>query len=332
MVAIQERHDPHTGTPYRILTGGEHPCRKLYYTCESWLPDDRRILYRRAGPDWTDLCLVDEQSGEEERLFSSRDGWSVRSFGLDRHLNKGCIQKEDRLYLWMGEGGEAREWSRVPGRGAPLGHLTFSQSGMIANVYQHWRKYYVLAITDLQGTTRIVYETDTRLGHCQFCPGDDRTVFFCHETGGDALQRMWIYDLEEERVKPFFVEKKEDWITHEVWGADGETLSFVDIQQERERGGLWIGARDGQHFQKLASGYFHHVAPDRSGRFYAADRLREGEIVLLDTEAGTERVLLTNQPTSNGPDHPHPSFNRAGDRICFTAPGEGVPQVGVLRV
>jgi len=141
MVAIQERHDPHTGTPYRILTGGEHPCRKLYYTCESWLPDDRRILYRRAGPDWTDLCLVDEQSGEEERLFSSRDGWSVRSFGLDRHLNKGCIQKEDRLYLWMGEGGEAREWSRVPGRGAPLGHLNFRQSVMIANVYQHWRKY-----------------------------------------------------------------------------------------------------------------------------------------------------------------------------------------------
>ena len=55
--------------------------------------------------------------------------------------------------------------------------------------------------------------TDQRLGHSQICPSDGNLLFYIHETGGDALQRTWMFDVEYRMARPYYVEHPNEWIT-----------------------------------------------------------------------------------------------------------------------
>jgi oligogalacturonide lyase len=147
---------------------------------------------------------------------------------------------------------------------------------------------------------------------------------YIHETTGDALQRIWMFDYPTRTVRPYYVEKEGDWITHEVWSADGDYLYFTRYPREIIR-----GTRDGHNFRVMAeSDQYLHSAPDRSGKWITADRITgvhmgwKNQVVLINAETGAEEVLANLAQPKTGAEHPHPSFNRAGNVVLFNSPVE----------
>ena len=190
----------------------------------------------------------------------------------------------------------------------------------------------------------VVYESDFRLGHAQICPTDENLIFYIHETEGDAFQRTWMCDVKEHYVRPFYVEHPSEWITHEVWAADGAEMAlmkldpagFVDGSKgEVHTGNIIIADKDGRHFDiEATSTQLLHPCISRDRKWLCADRIsylgvavQEG-VVLVERATGKQKLIATTGSCKTGADHQHPSFNRRGDMILFSNPDEnGIAQV-----
>ena len=48
----------------------------------------------------------------------------------------------------------------------------------------------------------------------------------------------------------------------------------------------------------------------------------KNQIMLINAETGAEKVLANLAEPATGAEHPHPSFNRAGNVILFNSPIE----------
>ncbi|NLP48655.1 MAG: hypothetical protein GX345_06900 [Clostridiales bacterium] len=321
--------DPKTGLEYKLLTDKTSISRKLYFSSESWLSDNRNIAFFRDSDRGGQLIKLDEESLEETVLADARDGFLIHSFGLDRKKDIGYLVKDDMLRALDAHSGQGQPIAKLPENAKPLGHYTASKSGLLPMTFKLPNGIFCLALTDpAKGETEILYYSDTPLGHCQACPADDDTIFFCHETGGDAIQRMWHYVISEKRAIPYFVERYGDWVTHETWSQDGTYMTFILAPDE-----IWRGEKDGRNFRRIAkSQEYHHCAPSPTNKWIVADRSQAGEIVLVDATTGVVRVLVTGHFPPTGLEHQHPSFNRSGDKILFTAAQDdkGACQIGLI--
>lgn len=321
--------DPVTGYEYRLLTDSVFPSHKMYFSCESWTTDDKHILYYRSEKNGEQLIRLNEDTGEEAVLADAIDGWEIPSFGLSREKDEGYLIKNNKVYALDILNGQTKEIAPLPKSKFSCGHYTASKNGLLPMTFKLVNGIFCLALTDpSKGTTEILYYSDTHLGHCQACPGDDNTIFFCHETGGDALQRMWHFDIAEKKPFPYFVERWGDWITHETWNHDGSFMTFIKAPNE-----IWTGSKDGKIFRMVSkSEEYHHCVPSRSAKWIASDRSASGQIVLVNVETGKDTLLVTGHIPPTGVEHQHPSFNRQGDKILFTAPEgkDGACQIGLI--
>jgi len=321
--------DSVTGYEYRLLTDSVSPSRKMYFSSESWTTDDQHIIFFRCGETGEQLIKLDEETGEETVLADAADGWIIYTFGLRREKDEGYLIKDNKVFSLDVLTGNTKELAALPERAHPCGHYTASKSGLLPMTFQLRNGIFCLALTDpSKGSTDILYYSDTPLGHCQACPGDDNTIFFCHETGGDALQRMWHFDIAENKPFPYYVERWGDWVTHETWSYDGSYMTFIMAPDE-----IWTGSKDGKAFRKVSkSKEYHHCAPSRSGKWITSDRSATGEVVLVNAETGEDTLLVTGHVPQTGTEHQHPSFNRRGDKILFSAPEgkDGACQIGLI--
>jgi oligogalacturonide lyase len=329
--------DPGSGLEVTRLTDGDSPARKTYFSNESWSRGDRWIVYLAwSSADVAAVWRLEEATGEREPLTDGA-GWAASTVGLDRWRDRAYVQREGALWrLDLGATVTATEIAGAPPGARPTGHFTVSRSGLVSCGYRLREGPFGLVVFDPEaGTSRIVFRSDTPLGHVQSCPGDDRTLFYVHETGGDALQRMWLFDLQDGRPRPLYPEAPDDWITHETWGADGTVLTFIrwphGIMAARRAGaaGPWAEAA---RYEMVAAGRYHHCAPSANARWVAADSTERGEVWLVPWAAGPEpaRLLASGVRARTGEDHCHPSFNRAGDRVLFSAPGCGACQLALV--
>lgn len=323
----KRKTDPVSGYEYFLLTDSPSPSHKMYFSTENFTTDDRQILFYRAVEGGTRLLRLDLDTGEETALADSADGWSIHSFGLHREKDEGYIIKDGKVFSMDVLSGQTKELASLPESKFPCGHYTASKSGLLPMTFKLTNGIFCLAVTDpVKGATETLYYSDTPLGHCQACPGDDNTIFFCHETGGDALQRMWQFDIAEKRAFPYYVERWGEWITHETWSHDGRYMTFIKAPDE-----IWTGSKDGRNFRLVSkSEEYHHCAPSRSGRWITSDRSGSGEIALVDVKTGKDTLLVTGHVPPTGTEHQHPSFNRRGDRILFSAPSGGGCQIGLI--
>ena len=295
---------------------------KFYFSTESFTEDDKYFYYRE-GKDTTDsageVYRMEYATGKREFAF----GLEYSSMCLDYNRPHAYMRKDDMLIRYHTQTGEMEEVATFP-PGKCNGHLSVSKSGLVWCTYHQANKIYALVVLDpVAGTSEVVFQDDHFLNHCQACPGDDDSVMFVHETYGDALQRIWMYDHKTRKVRPYYVEKEGDWITHEVWRADGEYLYFIKYPNHIMR-----GTRDGHNFTQVAESKFLHCAPDRSGKWIVADRVDFvngvcNQIVLVDAATGEEEVLVNLEKPTSGAEHPHPSFNRKGDVVLFNKPIAG---------
>ena len=342
-----EYRDPITGYTVRKYTEGPERNAKLYFTCENFSLDDKYFFFMKQqleGRDDGGCYRANVETGELTRVTD----YSYRGFATDREKNIGYTCKnETEVYAVNLDTAEMKKIGDLPKGGQITGHLTAADTGRIACSYHLASKIYALVIMDPGKEAEIVYRSDYRLGHAQICPTDENLIFYIHETEGDAFQRTWMCDVKEGYVRPYYVEHPNEWITHEVWAADGSEMAMMKLDPGRfvdgaagevHTGNIIIGDKDGRHFDvEGKSEQLLHPCISRDGKWLCADRIsylgvtiQEG-VVLIERATGKTRLIATTGHCKTGADHQHPSFNRKGDQILFSNPDEnGIAQVCVI--
>lgn len=326
--------DPITGYEVRSYTTGPARNAKLYFTSENFSLDDRCFYFNRSGSETEDgTWCCDWKSGEMHRVVDS----TYRGFALDREKNCAYVCRDETEVYRVDLGTEEAEFlGSLPRGGKITGHLTAANTGRIACSFHLPSKIYALVILDPGKTdAEVVYRSDYRLGHAQICPTDENLIFYIHETEGDAFQRTFMCDVRERYVRPYYVEHPDEWITHEVWAADGSEMAFMKLP-----GRVLIGDKDGRHFDQVAeSEQLLHPCLSRDRKWICADRIsyfgnrvQEG-VVLIHRASGKSLLIASTGSCRTGADHQHPSFNRAGDMILFSNPDEtGTAQVCTIEL
>jgi len=326
-----EYRDPITGYLVRRYAEGPERNAKLYFTSENFSVDDRYFYFNRDSASGRDgsgyTCRAELATGEITPVTDP----AFHGFALDREKNVAYVCKNDtEVYSVNLDTNAMTKIGDLPAGGKITGHLTAANTGRIACSYHLANKIYALVILDPGKESQIVYQSDYRLGHAQICPTDENLIFYIHETEGDAFQRTWMYDIPERYARPYYVEHPNEWITHEVWAADGSEMAFMKL-----RGRILIGDKDGRHFDQAAeSEQLLHPCLSRDKKWLVADRIsylgvnvQEG-IVLIERATGKQKLIATTGSCKSGADHQHPSFNRAGDMVLFNNPDEnGIAQV-----
>jgi hypothetical protein len=331
--------DPQTGYEVRVLTEGAEGTThtKPYFDTESTTPDDALAFATESADDGSRLWLVDVNSGDRDLLIQLRGD---DRFCAPLNVAHGWVYLSkkktiNRIDLTSGKLDEVADASFCR---SPTSVHTEFKDGMLAASYRHDRAYHVLAVTDPKsGKSEIIHRTDQLTTHTQACPGDNESLLHANETGGDALQRMWMFNAREGIDRPYFIEKLDDWVTHECWTRSGTQVMFCKLNvltgRSEEPDEIWYGARDGQSFRCVGKGNYHHGAPDVTERWIVADDARTGTVTLLDSTTGQNHLLATGLRIREqiGAEHAHPSFNRKGDMVLLTlsSSGEGV-QVGAI--
>lgn len=192
------------------------------------------------------------------------------------------------------------------------------------------------------GAVRVVIDTPFQVGHVQanpFVPGE---ILYCHETGGDAAQRMWTVKADGSGNRPLFVEGPDDWVTHEViTGPDEAMFNLIGHQprlrkrptgiavlnlrtdavellgqvDERKQPNIGDDVRQPQNAAGDDSyGGFWHCNGSADGRWAVGDTFT-GNLWLIDRTDG-RRILLTTDHKMK-PDHTHPTFSDDSTRVLF---------------
>ena len=340
-----EYRDSVTGYTVRRYTEGPARNAKLYFTTENFSTDDKYFYFNHQQLEDHDdggTYRCEWATGKITRVTDS----TYRGFALDREKNVAYVCKnETEVYEVNLDDNSMKKLGNLPKGGNVTGHLTSANTGRVACSYHLANKLYALVVLDPgKEEAEVVYQSDYCLGHAQICPTDENLIFYIHETGGDAFQRTWMCDVKERYVRPYYVEHPSEWITHEVWSADGSEMAimkldpagFVDGDKgETHTGNIIIGDKDGRHFDVAASEtQLLHPCISRDGKWLCADRIsylgtsiQEG-VVLIERATRKAKLIATTGSCKTGGDHQHPSFNRAGDMILFSAPDEnGIAQV-----
>lgn len=177
----------------------------------------------------------------------------------------------------------------------------------------------ILSIDLITGEIKTVIDVGFRLGHVQANPWTPAEIVYCHETGGDAEQRMWTVRADGTNNRPLYAETPGEWITHETFSAPDEVMFVVighlpDLRERpsgiavvdlRTKQVKLLGQLDEEMGQGRLGGFWHcNGSPD--GRWAVGDTFR-GDIYVIDRRNGKRTLLTTDHKMR--PDHAHPIFS-----------------------
>ncbi len=191
------------------------------------------------------------------------------------------------------------------------------------------------------GKMEVVIDTPFQIGHVQSNPWVPGEILYCHETGGDAPQRMWTTHADGTGNRPLFVEEPLDWVTHEAVVTKDEVMFNLIGHQQRLRTrptGICVinlrtnvvellgqvnehgVVRDDLPSQNASGkaedswGGFWHCNGSPDGRWAVGDTFA-GNIWLIDRRDGKRTLLSTDHKMK--PDHAHPTFSDDSRRILI---------------
>lgn len=367
-----------TGRPITFLTSGQVSDAKNYPTHPSWAGDGVHIVFRSANrsPDGPQAFAVNEITGDIIQLTAG-PGVGTGSLNLARKSNRlyymrrsgapgqsgpsqlievdltpliadamaGAVKPEGyervvatmpRNHLEAGgftlDADEKTAYAGFDARRAP----PRQQGGPVPQVPGGIR-----AIDLATGAVRTVIQTNFRMGHVQANPFTPGEILYCHETGGDAPQRMWVVRADGTGNRPLFKEGPTDWVTHEQF-ADADHVIFNLMGHKRDlrraaTGILVVSLRDDtiEHLGQLpisafrktelrnfpdpnipqdnsSTGGFWHNAVTYNGAFAVGDDF-DGNLTLIDRKTNAQTLLSTGHKMR--PDHAHPSFSPDNGRL-----------------
>lgn len=177
------------------------------------------------------------------------------------------------------------------------------------------------------GAVTKVIDLEIRMGHVQTNPWVPGEIIYCHETTGDAPQRMWTVRGDGSGNRPLYVETPDEWVTHETVCAPDEVMfnimGHLPYLREHPTGVAVINLRTnlvkllGQVEENLGPGQFGgfwHCNGSPDGRWAVADNF-SGNVTLIDRRNGRQILLTTDHKMK--PDHSHPIFNPDSKRVAI---------------
>jgi oligogalacturonide lyase len=177
------------------------------------------------------------------------------------------------------------------------------------------------------GAINKVIDLDLRLGHLQANPWTPGEIIYCHETTGDAVQRIWSVRADGTANRPVYVETPDEWITHETVSGPDELMFLImghlPYLREKPTGIAVINLRNnqmkllGQIEEDMGNGQqggFWHCNGSPDGRWAAGDTFK-GSIYVIDRLTGKRTLLTTGHRMR--PDHTHPIFSRDSKRVLI---------------
>lgn len=177
------------------------------------------------------------------------------------------------------------------------------------------------------GAIRTVVDVPFRMGHVQASPWVPGEIVYCHETTGDAPQRMWTVRADGTGNRPLYVEQGDEWVTHETFATRDEVIfnlmGHLPWLRERPTGLAVVDLRTnrmtilGQVDEDMGGGRtggLWHGNGTADGRLAVADSFK-GDVYLIDRRSGA-RTLLTGGHVMK-PDHAHPIFSADGRRVLI---------------
>jgi len=170
-----------------------------------------------------------------------------------------------------------------------------------------------------------VIDIPLRIGHMQTNPWVPGEIMYCHETTGDAVQRMWVVRADGTGNRPLYAEPKDEWVTHETFATKDEVMfnlmGHLPYLREAPSGVAVINLRTnhmtilGQIEEDMGGGRtggLWHCNGSPDGKWAVADSFK-GNVYLIDRRNG-ERILLTTDHKMI-PDHTHPIFSLDSRRV-----------------
>lgn len=363
--------DAATGYPITALTNNRDKNVRIYQTDPQWTHDGRHIIYRSdRGNPVSQIFAVNEGSGEIIQLtddptiipgsvYVSRK--TPRLFFVKRPASGAEIWELDLASLFADSaagksqdkptGSYERRIGALPEGLGPAGGITVDadESVVYAGVDRlgveatlrppegvTWRIPQIAggirAVDVKTGAWTTVVDTPFKIGHIQVNPWVPGEILYCHETGGDTIQRMWMVRRDGTGNRPLYVEGPDEWVTHEVVvGPDEVMFNLLGFQPKlatRPSGIAVLNLRNnrlsllGQITEDVPLGFlgeggtggFWHCNGSPDGRWAAGDTFR-GDLWLINRATG-ERTRLSVGHVMK-PDHIHPFFSEDSSRILI---------------
>jgi len=330
--------DKTSGLEIIRLTKGPWLDINRYFVTYSWTPDEKYIIFcsTRDG-EILQLYRIDKD-GEIVQLT---EGPQVKAYSA-------CISK-DGTEVYFPDGNQIKsvnietleektlyEFDFIPSDFSPF---TLSPDGNWLSVdfkvpgRREWRLGYL----DIEKKNlNIVYATDIIIDHSMFCPTDRNWILYAHECPVDSLtreylrvdQRMWLIKSDGSQIYPLYLQKIEEWITHEIWSPDGKGVYFINYPQ-----GICYVNKDNSGYKLVAKGPYWHPSIHPNNKYLTADT-QKGEVYVISIETD-EKLLITSGIRlypSNYHKHPHPSFSPSGNYIIYWSNYFGTDDIHIAYV
>lgn len=354
--------DPETGRRIRQLTAYRGHSHHLYFTNPGWWDHNRRLLFGSDRMGRTNLYSVELESGEIRQHTNDDMPLPPRETNF---LFAAVNSHRDECYFWRGEKLQAVDLRTNQERAlwrSPRGYLpnilNVSADGRyiysviyqdlsekfpvdLLNGYVGFREYYeahphsqIIRVDVDSGRMDVVWEEHNWIGHVNTSPTQPHLLSFCHEGPWELVNRIWIFDLSQDKVWPLRRKTSPDEaIGHEYWLADGLTIGFHGHRSDV--GGFFGQIRyDNTQLEEYpASGTPGHVFSHDSNRIIGD----AGRHILLwgkrDGKLEAPRILCRHDSTSKIQKlHVHPRFSPDEKTVVFTSDRTGYGQVYEVEV
>jgi len=316
--------DERTGAVLRRLVSGQGNNQVVYQTHPMWGLQMRHLLFvsdRTVGKPLPHVLEV-----------SSGQIWCATPTGADDWT---LSRKDNTLYFRRGSTlfskdissrdceenlvAELSDWAGLHPISMSLDADEKSlYTGVVVEPDRRWGIVY---LDLLAPKLEVFVEVDFKVGHVQANPVRPGLVMFCHETGGDAPQRMWVVNRNGSGLKPFYKETYDEWVTHEVWwGADRAIFTvwpYDEVHRNLPHGVVSADLETGTpkvHGQFPA--WHTHGSPD--GRWAVADDF-DGNLWLICIQDGERRLLSQGHRKPGFDTHLHPSFTPDSKAVVFNS-------------
>lgn len=327
--------DDQTGVKIRNLTPGLAKAHTIYQTHPMWTPNMEYLLFdaEKDGVMLPHALLL--KTGHTRPIVDA----PVTASTLDRKAGRLYYVQDNQVYvvsvsLAFRRMTKPRKLADIPADVVKTisGGLSLDSKGdwLYMGAETEPDKKWALLFLDIESRVwEKVTDVNFRVGHIQANPSITRMVMFCHETGGDAPQRIWMANANGGGIRPFFEEKNNEWVTHETWWGGTRVLFTVwpyDEAHKKMMHGIvsadLAGARPTLHAQYPA--WHTHGSPD--GKWALGDDFdRNIWLIKVDTN---ERRLLTQGHLGAGFDtHPHASFTPDNKAVVFTSSRFGAENI-----
>ena len=331
--------DQSTGARVRVMTPGESEGQVIYQTDPMWANDMRYLVYQYGLPGKTRLPHARQMASGIVRPMLEEPATIALSRTSDRLylIKDGMLMHVDVIPTFQTLRAPKRI-AKLPAGISPSGGLSVDATGekialgvKFDDEADTWGVMYYEFKT-LKWTTRA--RANFHVSHVQAHPSIGDFVMFCHETGGDAPQRMWAIQPGQDAAMKFHEERYEEWITHETWWANNRalfTISPYDEEHKQKPHGIASINIKGEDFMihNQYDAWHTHGSPD--GKWILGDDF-DRNLWLIHPPTGERRLLTGGHLDGEMRPHPHASFTPDSRAVVFNSGKFGKEDVMIVEL